>query len=90
MHSCRDVDGSPAKRPRVGPAGAGQGPATAGGGGQAEGRVAEAPSVEKGQADDQVRFNHVGAASAVRLAAAHIWQHPCWMLWVVLRHDMKD
>ena len=83
MHGCRDVDGSPAKRPRVGPAEAGLGGATAGGGGQAEDREDQAPSAEMGQAEHQVRFDHVVAAGAVRLATHDTWQHPCWMLWVM-------
>ena len=83
MHCCRDVDGSPAKRPRVGPA-AGHGAAGAAGGCQADGSEGQAPSVEMGQAEDQVWVDHVGAASAVRLATADTWQPPCWVMWVVL------
>ena len=56
----------------------------AGGGCEAEGRVGQAPSVEIGQAEHQVRSDHVVAVSAVRWATAHTWRNPCWMLWVVL------
>ena len=78
MLCCRDVDGSPVKRPRVGPAETEQGAAAARGECQAGGREGQAPSNEMGQAECQVRVDHVGAAGAVRLAAADTWQHPCW------------